>query len=71
MSAGPWIAWSDGWPGWRDGGRPVEIEVGGKKFSGRLIVEPDCQDEIECFLKLADGSVRSFADNDRWRFLDE
>jgi hypothetical protein len=64
------VRWGAYWPDWQDTDRRVEIEVGGVRFAGRLTAEEEPGGDGANFsLELDDGTTRTFADNDRWRFL--
>ena len=75
MQTGEWT--TRGWPGWKDIGRLVEIQVsGGSTIRGRVIVEDvftdDEGDEVPMFgLCDSDGNEHSFALHERWRFVDD
>ncbi len=63
------------WPGWRDSGRRVEVELeDGRTVQGELFVAdffPDGEgDEVPVFeVRCDDGTEHGFAANRRWRFL--
>lgn len=64
------------WPGWGDQERRIQIENDAGVFmEGALEVDDwfsDGESEIPVFcIVKADGTKCSFADNKRWRFIDE
>jgi hypothetical protein len=66
--------WDSGWPVWRDDGRMVEVDLGQhRRAQGKLYFEDTGRDDDGEYpiwmLRLADGSLMSFVDHERWRFL--
>lgn len=61
------------WPDWQDTGKRVEIQFAdGRLACGRLEAEEffTGEDEVPVFtLRGDDGTLHSFVDHKRWRFL--
>ena len=61
------------WPDWKDDRKRVEIIVDGEVFIGELRADDfgfDGEDEFPIWtIRMDDGTERTFADNDSWRFV--